>query len=125
VRRLAAADMHGAYGSMRRRRIILAEFVFGAVASLGIGGYLAASAAAGTAALGWYVLGVGVNYVALAANAVDLSRPGVLDRELAEANLRADVGLYTRAQFLLFVPLLVAALAVRPSDWRTPTAGAA
>jgi hypothetical protein len=116
--------MHGSYGSMRRRRIIAAEFVFGAVASLGIGGYLTASAG-WTAALGWYVVGVGTNYLALAANAIDLSRPGVLDRELAEANLRADVGFYTRAQMLLFVPLVVAALALRPSDWRTPTAGAA
>ena len=117
--------MHGTYGSMRRRRIILAEYVFGAVASLWIGGYLTASASGWPAALGWYVVGVGINYVALAANAVDLSRPGVLDRELAEADLRADVGFYIRAQMLLFVPLLVAVLAVRPSDWRTPTAGAA
>jgi hypothetical protein len=116
--------MHGTYGSMSRRRIITAEYVFGAIVSLGIGGYLAASAAGWTAALGWYVVGVGINYVALAANAIDLSRPGVLDRELAEANLRADVGFYIRAQMLLFVPLLVAVLAVRPSDWRTPTAGA-
>jgi hypothetical protein len=117
--------MHGTYGSMRRRRIILAEYLFGAVASLGIGGYLAASAAGWTAAIGWYVVGVGINYVALAAHAIDLSRPGVLDCELADANLRADFGFYTRAQMLLFVPLLVAVLAVRPSDWRTPTAGAA
>jgi hypothetical protein len=116
--------MHGTYGSMRRRRIIVAEFVFGAVASLGIGSYLTGSRG-WLAVLGWYVVGVGINYVALAANAVDLSRPGVLDRELAEADLRADVGFYIRAQFLLFVPLLVAALAVRPSDRRTPTAGAA
>jgi len=32
VRRLAAVDMHGTHGTLLRRRIILAEFVLGALA---------------------------------------------------------------------------------------------
>jgi hypothetical protein len=37
VRRLAAIDMHGVAGTRRRRRLILAEFVIGAVGGLAIG----------------------------------------------------------------------------------------
>jgi hypothetical protein len=35
VRRLAAVDMHGARGSLLRRRVILAEFVLGAIGGAG------------------------------------------------------------------------------------------
>jgi hypothetical protein len=37
VRRLAAIDMYGLFGTRRRRRVILAEFVFGAVVMVGAG----------------------------------------------------------------------------------------
>src|SRR5215472_19112271 len=67
VRRLAAIDMHGLAGTRLRRRVILAEFIAGAVGCLVIG-LLTATRAPG---LGWHVLGVwlagvGVNYIPLA-----------------------------------------------------------
>jgi hypothetical protein len=40
VRRLAAIDMYGARGTVRRRRIILAEFVLGVLAMVAFGSWL-------------------------------------------------------------------------------------
>jgi hypothetical protein len=37
VRRLAALDLHGVAGTRRRRRLIRAEFVLGAVGCTGLG----------------------------------------------------------------------------------------
>ena len=56
VRRLAAVDMHGVRGTLVRRRIILAEFVLGAVLGPAIGVLVAAS----TSSLGWRLFGAWV-----------------------------------------------------------------
>jgi adenosylmethionine-8-amino-7-oxononanoate aminotransferase len=53
VRRLAAVDMHGAHGTLLRRRIILAEFVLGALAGTGLGIFLAVA----SSSVGWVVFG--------------------------------------------------------------------
>ena len=68
VRRLAAIDMHALRGTDTRRRVILAEFVLGAIAGIGIGIFLLLSAAGALGSvLGAWALGIGVNYVPLRA----------------------------------------------------------
>jgi ABC-type Fe3+-siderophore transport system permease subunit len=112
VRRLAALDMHGLAGARMRRRVILAEFVLGAVGCIVIG-LLTATRAPGT---GWRVIGVwlagiGVNYVALALHAMSLSRTGALDAELAGVAVGSELRRYTYLQLWIVVPLLLAVLA--------------
>jgi hypothetical protein len=117
VRRLAAVDMHGAAGTQRRWRLIRAEFVLGAVAGMGLGVWVAVSAATATWQLfGAWVAGVGVNYAALAWHAAVLSRPGALDAELAGVDIPHELRRYSCLQFWVVVPLLLAVLALR----RTP-----
>jgi hypothetical protein len=43
VRRLAALDMHGRYGTARRR-FVLAEFILAALGGLALGGFVLAAA---------------------------------------------------------------------------------
>ncbi|HET8742692.1 MAG TPA: hypothetical protein VFM41_08725 [Gaiella sp.] len=114
VRRLAAVDMYGAHGTQRRRRIIVAEFVLGAVVGTAIG--VAVAVAAGS--LGWRVFGAWIagaclNYVPLAAHALDLSRPGRLASELEGVDVPRELRHYTKAQFWIAVPLLFLVLAAR------------
>ena len=71
VRRLAALDMHGTRDAKRRRRIIRAEFITGAVVMAASGAWLAASSAGlGGRALGLCIIGCGLNYAPLAAHAM-------------------------------------------------------
>ena len=73
VRRLAAIDMYGARGAVRRRRIILAEFIAGAVVMVAFGVWLAAfSSGLGGRVLGIWIAGSGLNYAPLAAYAIAL-----------------------------------------------------
>ena len=66
VRRLAAIDMYGARGATRRRRIILAEFIAGAVVMVAFGVWLAAfSSGLAGRVLGLWMAGCGLNYVRL------------------------------------------------------------
>jgi hypothetical protein len=44
VRRLAAVDMWGTRGTMRRRRIILAEFTTGVIAVTAVGAWVTVAA---------------------------------------------------------------------------------
>jgi hypothetical protein len=44
VKRLAAVDMWGTRGTMRRRRIILAEFITGVIAATAVGAWIAVAA---------------------------------------------------------------------------------
>ncbi len=114
VRRMAAVDMHGAAGTLRRRWLIRAEFVLGAVGGIGLGAWVAAAGATFWWRLfGAWVAGVGVNYIALAWHAASLSRPGALAAELAGADLGADLRRYSRLQAWIFIPLALAVLAVR------------
>jgi hypothetical protein len=114
VRRLAAIDMHGATGTSLRRRLIFAEFVFGAVGGLALGLWMATAGSGGAAQLvGAWVAGVGVNYVPLALFAASLSPPGALDAELAGADVGAELRRYSYTQMWIFVPLLLAVLALR------------
>jgi len=113
VRRLAAVDMHGAAGRPTRRRLILAEFVLGFAAMVGIGVWmLLLTNGVGWRVIGVWFVGVGLNYLPLALHALDLSRPGVLDKELAGADVRAELRRYTALQLWVFVPLALVLFAV-------------
>lgn len=121
VRRLAAIDMHGVGGTRLRRRVILAEFIVGALGCM-VGGLWVAGFArgAGWRFFGVWLAGVGVNYVAVALHAVSLSRPGALDVELAGVDIGRELQRYTYLQFWVAVPLLFGVLAVRQVRRRTP-----
>jgi hypothetical protein len=113
VRRLAAADMWGTAGTLRRRRIIRAEFVVGAVGCTILGLVLLLSAG-GILSLvfGLWLLGAGVNYVSLALCAQALSRPGELEAELRGLDLRRELRRAGVRQFWIAVPFAVAVAAL-------------
>jgi hypothetical protein len=75
-----ALDMFRTAGTVRRRRIILAEFVVGFPVVLAVA---AVVLRAGHPLLGTWFLGLAVNYLPLAAHAVSLFPPGRLEAELA------------------------------------------
>jgi hypothetical protein len=109
VRRFTALEMHGGAGSLRRRRIIRAEFVLGCVVALAFGAFLLAR---GVGLVGLWILGIGVNYFPLAVYAVVLFPDDRIERELAGVDLRAEVRRAAVAQFVLLVPFLVGIVAV-------------
>jgi hypothetical protein len=114
VRRLAAVDMHGVAGTRRRRRLIRAEFILGAVGGMGLGVWVALTApTAGWKVFGAWVAGVGVNYAAAAWQAALLSRPGALEAELAGVDIRRELRRYSYLQFWVVVPFLFAVLVLR------------
>ncbi len=118
MRRLAAVDLYGAAGTVRRRRIIRAEFVAGVACCVAFGlGALLLSTSVGFVVLGAWLVGVGLNYVPLAAHAVSLYEPAKLEAELAAVDVRAEQRHYTRVQVAVFVPLLIVVLAAR-QEWR-------
>ena len=112
VRRLAALDMWGSAGSIRRRRIIRAEFVVGVVGCTSLGLLVVARGSGWMVLLGIWLVGAGVNYVPLALYAHSLSRPGVLEAELAEVDVRSELRHAGLQQFWIAVPLAVAVFAL-------------
>jgi len=108
VRRLAALDMWGTAGTIRRRRIIRAEFFLGAIGCTGLGAYVIASGSGWMLALGAWLVGAGINYIPLAHHAQSLSRPGALEAELRDADLPRDLRRAGVQQFWIAVPLAVA-----------------
>jgi hypothetical protein len=116
VRRLAAVDMHALSGTDRRRRVIIAEFLAGAIGGAAVALFLLLTADdALDTALGLYALGVAANYAPLSAHALSLRSPQQLRRELVGVDLPAELRYYTRAQFLVFVPFLLVLLALLPA----------
>lgn len=112
VRRLAAADMWGTTGSLRRRRLVRIEFVVGAV-GCGVLGMLSLVSGSGWVdVLGVWLLGVGVNYVPLAVQAQSLSHPGALEAELRGLDLRHELRRAGVRQIWIAVPLAVAVSAL-------------
>jgi hypothetical protein len=106
VRRLAAIDMYGLYGTTRRKRIVLTEFVLGVLVMVGVGVVilLAASSVNGRV-VGWWMTGAGLNYAPLAVHAITLSRPGALDRELSGIDPGPELRRYGLLQLWIFVLL--------------------
>jgi hypothetical protein len=112
VRRLAALDMHGARGTRRRRRIILAEFALGTVGGAALGIWALTWGGAVGLVFGVWLLGLGANYLLLTWNVVRLWPSRRVQEELAGAELRAELRHYTRAQIWVFVPFWVAVLGI-------------
>jgi hypothetical protein len=122
VRRLAAVDLYGTVGSRIRRRIIVAEFIVGVVGCLALGIVVLVVGGPVGRYVGLWLCGVGINYVPLALHALDLVRPGALDRELSGVDVRAELNYYGVAQLLIAVPLLIAGVAlVQLGRRRQPT----
>ena len=114
VRRLAAIDMYGTRGTARRRRIILAEFVVGVVAMVGLGLWILIQASdLGGQALGLWFIGAGLNYAPLAVYALVLSRPGALEAELADVDAARELRHYGVLQAWILVPLALIVFASR------------
>jgi hypothetical protein len=114
VRRLAAIDMYGTQGTTRRRRIILAEFVAGVVGMAGMGIWvLTQSSGSDGRAFGLWLMGAGLNYAPLAWYALILSRPGVLDLELAGVDTSRELRRYGILQLWILVPLSLVIFAAR------------
>ncbi|MBL7552227.1 hypothetical protein I6A60_30840 [Frankia sp. AgB1.9] len=114
VRRLAAIDMYGTRGTTRRRRIILTEFILGAVVMVAIGGWiLGHSPGIGDLTLGLWLTGAGLNYAPLAVHAITLSRPGALEAELANVDTTRELRRYSTRQLWIVIPLSLVALSAR------------
>lgn len=112
VRRLAAIDMHALKGTSLRRRVIIAEFLAGAAGGILVGSFLVLAGGIVSVLLGLYAIGVGANYVPLAAHALSLRDPADLSAELRGVDLRAELRRYSGWQFYIFVPLLFVWLAL-------------
>lgn len=114
VKRLAAIDMYGTRGTVRRRRVITAEFILGTAGAMAFGIWLTGSAAGlGDRLFGLWAIGVSLNYAPLAAYAVALNRPGALSAELAGTDTNRELRRYGLLQFWVAVPLALTGLAVR------------
>lgn len=113
VRRLAALDMWGTSGTARRRRIIRAEFVVGAVGCTCLGVVAVVTGSGSMIALGVWLIGAGINYVSLAVHAQSLAKPGVLEEELRGVDLRPALRRAGVQQFWIAVPLALVLFDVR------------
>jgi len=112
VRRLAALDMWGTAGTIRRRRIIRAEFFLGAIGCTGLGAYVIAGGSGWMLELGAWLVAAGINYVPLAHQAQSLSRPGALEQELRDADVRLELRRAGVQQLWIAVPFAVAVFAL-------------
>ncbi|MFG1840352.1 hypothetical protein [Micromonospora sp. NPDC049175] len=116
VRRLAAIDMWGSAGVQWRRWVILAEFLLGVVGAGALGVLSVSSGGGLRTVVGWWLIGLAVNYVPLSVHALTLIRPGALEAEIRGVDVPGELRHYTTAQLWVVVPLLVAVLAV--DQWR-------
>lgn len=111
VRRFAALDLVGVTGAIGRRgRLVRLEFVASAALGLALGAWLLAGGA--PTWFGVWSFGIGVNYVALSAYAIEfLRRPSHLAAELEGVDVRYELRRYSATQLLLVMPFLVAGAA--------------
>jgi hypothetical protein len=110
--------MYGTRGTNRRRRIVYAEFIAGACACSLLGILALVTGSLGWVLFGAWLVGVGINCVAMALEAGRLSRPGALEAEMAGLELRQELRSATKAQLWIAVPFAVCLAAVsraRPS----------
>src|SRR5260370_15319284 len=95
-------------------RLILAEFMAGAIVMVAVGAWITvAASSAGTKVFGIWVLTAGLNYVPLAVYAALLSRPGALDAELAGVDAIGELRRYGVRQLWILVPLSLVAFTAR------------
>lgn len=112
VRRLAALDMHGTRGTLRRRRVILAEFGLGVVGAAVLGIWLLIRGGTVGIVFGVWLLGLAANYLPLTVHVLALWRSEALQAELEGIDLRGQFSYYTRAQVWVLVPFWIAGLAI-------------
>jgi hypothetical protein len=107
---------------MRRRRLVLAEFVVAAAIGIGAGALALRGSSPATIVFGCYLVGIGINYAALTLVAWSMLRQGTVTRELEGLDVPAELRRSTIAQVRLLVPLWVAVQALgerrrhRPSE---------
>src|SRR5262245_36368074 len=118
VRRLAALDMWGSKGSIRRRTVIRAEFVLGAVGCTALGLLAIVRGSGWIDLVGFWLVGAGINYVPLALQAQSLSRPGVLEAELAGLDVPRELRRAGVRQFSIALPFVVAIFALMSTGSR-------
>jgi hypothetical protein len=107
ARRLAAIDMWGTAGTIRRRRIIAVEFVVGLVLGVATGAMLLLNGhSAFSYTPGAVVAGIGLNYLPLSWHAMQLSPSGRLESELDGVDKMAELRRYAVLQLWLLVPYL-------------------
>ncbi|HEY7174461.1 MAG TPA: hypothetical protein VH442_06055 [Micromonosporaceae bacterium] len=124
VRGLAAIDMYGTRGSIRRRRVILVEFVTGCAAGLAVGIWsLVATGSAVGSVIGLLIVGVGLNYAPLSWYAIRFSRPGALDAEIVAVDVPTMLRRYAVWQLWVFVPLSLVVLDMRDRLAKRKAAG--
>jgi hypothetical protein len=98
--------MYGTTSTVRRRRIIGAEFIAGTVGLVTVGAWLAgASVGLGGRVPGIWMIGAGLNDAPLAAYAIALSQPGALEAELAGVDTGRELRRYSVLQLWIVVPL--------------------
>lgn len=113
--------MWGTGGKLRRRRLIRAEFAIGAVGCLALGVFAMFTASDTTWLLvGAWLVGIGFNYVALCIYAQSLSRPGALEDELRDVDLRSALRKAGVQQLWIAVPFAVV-IAAALNARRSPT----
>jgi hypothetical protein len=114
VRRLAAVDMWGTQGTMRRRRIILAEFIAGAIGITVVGtSIIVAAPGVALTVLGACIVCIGLNYAPLSGYAILLSQPGALEAELDGVDVPRELRRYGVLQLWLLVPLALVVFTAR------------
>ena len=106
-RRLAAMDMYGLHGSVRRGRIIRAEFVAGAALCTALGVISLLSRAGSWRWVGVWLVGVGANYIVLASHAHALSRPGALEVQVRGLDISRELRRVGLTQLWIAVPFAV------------------
>jgi hypothetical protein len=116
VKRLAALDMWGTAGTKRRRRLIRLEFFLGAIGCIGLGAFILATGNGWMILAGLWLIGAGINYIALARHAQSLSRPGALEAELERVNLGPELHRAGLQQLWIAVPLAIAVFDVFGAD---------
>jgi len=100
--------MWGTAGKPWRRRLIRVEFAIGAVGCVLLGAFAMFTASDTTWLLvGAWLVGVGLNYVALCVHAHSLSRPAELEAELRGVDLRPALRKAGLQQFWIAIPLAV------------------
>jgi len=106
--------MWGTRGTLRRRRVILAEFTFGFVVAVVFGAWiLTASSGIGGRLFGAWIIGVGLNYAPLAVYAILLTRFGALDKDLAGVDTYRELRRYGVLQLWIVLPLVLLVFAAR------------
>ncbi len=111
IRKLAAVDM-----TLNGTRFIIAEFAIGIVLSLILGSLSIRAGLSGTIPVGWeivigfWIIGIALNYIPLFIYAVILARNGTVKEE-GQPEL-AQVKRYSIQQVIILIPLFVAVLAI-------------